>query len=123
MKGYNKTIVCIIVLGMMMIPFGYTDLLEVNWSAIPDNIYLEIVFVVVFTTFVAYLLNSKALKELSPTTVSIYIYLQPILASLFAIFWGSDNLDIQKIIAAIFIFLGVYLVSVSSFKNKTYKLS
>ena len=106
-----------------VIPFGYTDLLEVNWSTIPDNIYLEIAFVVVFTTFVAYLLNSKALKELSPTTVSIYIYLQPILASLFAIFWGSDNLDIQKIIAAIFIFLGVYLVSVSSFKNKTYKLS
>ena len=106
-----------------VIPFGYTELLEVNWSSIPDNIYLEIAFVVVFTTFVAYLFNSMGLKKLSPTTVSIYIYLQPILASIFAIFWGSDNLDLEKIIAATLIFLGVYLVSVSSLKSIKYKLS
>jgi drug/metabolite transporter (DMT)-like permease len=55
--------------------------------------------------------------------VSIYIYLQPILASLFAIFWGSDSLDGQKIIAAIFIFFGVYLVSVRSLKERKQKLS
>ena len=106
-----------------VIPFGYNDLIEVNWQTIPNNIYFEIFFVVVFTTFVAYLLNAKALKTLSPTTVSIYIYLQPILASLFAIFWGSDNLDIKKIIATFFIFIGVYLVSVNPFKNIKHKLS
>ena len=108
---------------LYVIPFGYTELLEVNWSSIPDNICLEIAFVVVFTTVVAYLFNSMGLKELSPTTVSIYIYLQPILASIFAIFWGSDNLDVEKIIAATLIFLGVYLVSVSSLKSIKYKLS
>ena len=108
---------------LYVIPFGYTELLEVNWSSIPDNIYLEIAFVVLFTTVVAYLFNSMGLKELSPTTVSIYIYLQPILASIFAIFWGSDNLDVEKIIAATLIFLGVYLVSVSSLKSIKYKLS
>ena len=106
-----------------VIPFGYNDLLEVNWDLIPNNIYFEIFFVVVFTTFVAYLLNAKALKKLSPTTVSIYIYVQPILASLFAIFWGSDQLDIKKIIATFFIFIGVYLVSVTHFKKIKYKLS
>ena len=106
-----------------VIPLGYNDLIEVNWQTIPNNIYFEIFFVVVFTTFVAYLLNAKALKILSPTTVSIYIYLQPILATLFAIFWGSDNLDIKKIIATFFIFIGVYLVSVTPFKNIKHKLS
>ena len=96
--------------------------MDVNWSIIPNTIYLEIAFVVIFTTFIAYLFNSTALKQLSPTTVSIYIYLQPILATIFAIFWGSDSLDGQKIIAAILIFLGVYLVSVRSLKDRKEKL-
>ena len=78
---------------------------------------------VVCTTFIAYLLNSSALKELSPTTVSIYIYLQPILATLFAILRESDSLDEQKIISTTIIFLGVYLVSVRSKKQSKRKLS
>ena len=103
---------------LYVLPFGIVELKIVNWAAIPTNIYLEIVFVVICTTFIAYLLNSSALKKLSPTTVSIYIYLQPILASMFAIFWGSDKLDGQKIMSALLIFLGVYLVSVRGLKNK-----
>ena len=85
----------------------------------PASIYFEIAFVVVFTTFVAYLLNSSALKRLSPTTVSIYIYLQPVLASLFAVFWGADSVDMQKTLAAFLIFTGVYLVSTGSLKKET----
>ncbi|MEC9208917.1 MAG: DMT family transporter [Bacteroidota bacterium] len=108
---------------LYVIPFGLGNLVDVKWAIIPPNIYLEIVFVVVCTTFIAYLLNSSALKQLSPTTVSIYIYLQPILASLFAVFWEADNLDNQKIIAALSIFLGVYLVSVGSIKKRKEKLS
>ena len=108
---------------LYVIPFGFTDLANVKWEIIPSNIYLKIVFVVVCTTFIAYLLNSLALKQLSPTTVSIYIYLQPILASIFAIFWGVDSLDNQKIIAALLIFLGVYLVSVRPLKERKQKLS
>ncbi len=103
---------------LYVLPFGFNSLSDVKWGIIPQYIYLEIVFVVVFTTFIAYLLNSSALKRLSPTTVSIYIYLQPILASLFAIFWGSDTIDNQKIMAAALIFLGVYLVSVRSLKRQ-----
>lgn len=101
-----------------VLPFGIVELKNVSWAIIPRNIYLEISFVVICTTFIAYLLNSLALKNLSPTTVSIYIYLQPILASMFAVFWGSDTLDTQKIMSALLIFLGVYLVSVQGLKKK-----
>mgnify|MGYP001427816651 CR=1 FL=1 len=73
--------------------------LLVRKNTFSNDIIWKVIFVVVFTTFIAYLLNSLALKQLSPTTVSIYIYLQPILAALFAIFWGVDSLDNQKIIA------------------------
>ena len=108
---------------LYVIPFGHSNLVEVKWGMIPSNIYFEIIFVVVCTTFIAYLLNSLALKQLTPTTVSIYIYLQPILAALFAIFWGVDSLDNQKIIAGVFVFLGVYLVSARSLNEKKQKLS
>jgi drug/metabolite transporter (DMT)-like permease len=126
MEKYYPITVMFYVFGfglLYVLPFGFTNLADVNWAIIPPNIYLEIAFVVVCTTFIAYLFNSIALKQLNPTTVSIYIYLQPILASLFAIFWGSDSLDGQKIIAAIFIFFGVYLVSVRSLKARKQKLS
>ena len=108
---------------LYIIPFGYNSLTDIKWGGMPNIVYLKIAFVVIFTTFVAYLLNSSALKQLSPTTVSIYIYLQPILATMFAIFWGADSLDNQKIIAALLIFMGVYLVSNTSFKQKKEKLS
>ena len=126
MEKYNPITVMFYVFGfglLYVIPFGFINLADVKWAIIPSNIYWEIAFVVVCTTFIAYLLNSSALKQLSPSTVSIYIYLQPILATLFAIFWGSDSLDGQKIIAAILIFLGVYLVSVRSLKDRKEKLS
>jgi len=126
MQKYHFITVLFYVFGfglLYVIPFGFNSLIDVKWAVIPTNIYLEIAFVVICTTFIAYLLNSLALKQLSPTTVSIYIYLQPVLAALFAIFWGADYLDIQKIIAALFIFLGVYLVSVRSFKQRKDKLS
>ncbi len=114
MQKYHPITVMYVVFGMGLLyvfPFGFNNLIIVEWNMIPQTIYLQIIFVVFFTTFVAYLCNSLALQYLNPTTVSIYIYLQPILATAFAIFWGSDFLDSKKIIAAAFIFVGVYLVS------------
>ena len=108
---------------LFVLPFGYDDLTIVKWRTIPVNIYLEIIFVVVCTTFIAYLLNSSALKTLTASTVSIYIYLQPILASLFAIFLGADFLDEKKIIASVLIFSGVYLVSIRPSESMKQKLS
>jgi drug/metabolite transporter (DMT)-like permease len=108
---------------LYVIPFGFPNLAAVNWSIIPTTIYWKIAFVVICTTFIAYLFNSSALKQLNPSTVSIYIYLQPILATLFAIFRESDTLDETKIIASIIIFTGVYLVSVRPLKSRKQKLS
>lgn len=114
MRKYHPITVMYVVFGIGLLyvfPFGINDLLEIEWYSIPHTVNMQIFFVVFFTTFVAYLCNSLALQYLKPTTVSTYIYLQPVLATTFAIFWGSDFLDSKKIIAAAFIFLGVYLVS------------
>ncbi len=106
--------------GLVLVtPFGYRQLLEVNWLEIPSYIFFEIIFVVIFTTFIAYLLNSVALKNLNPSVVSTYIYLQPIIASVFAIYMQKDSFSILKMTAIIFIFIGVYLVSTrKNFKTK-----
>ena len=120
MSKYNPITILFIVFSFGLIfvfPFGYNELSLVNWTEIPNNIWFEIGFVVLFTTFFAYLLNAFALKNVSPNTVSIYIYLQPVLASFFAIYWGADELKEDKIIAALFIFAGVYLVSKESEKR------
>lgn len=95
-----------------VLPFGFSQFKEVEWSTMPTAIWYDILFVVVGTTFFAYILNTYALRALSPSVVSIYIYLQPFLATLFAVYYyHNDTLDGHKIVAAVLIILGVFLVS------------
>lgn len=96
---------------LYVLPFGFNELINFNWGSFPPFIYGEIAFVVIGTTFFAYLFNMFGLKNLSPSVVSIYIYLQPFLATLFALAWGSDSLSVSQIMAACLVFGGVYLVS------------
>lgn len=95
---------------LMVLPFGFPEFQEVNWAQIPFEIYIKIGFVVLFSTFLTYLLNLLSMKELKPTTVAVFIYLQPFFATLFAISLGKDELNWIKIVSAILIFGGVYLV-------------
>ena len=103
-----------------VIPFGFTEFQEIDWSGFTTNIWGAFIFVVLGTTFLAYLFNIYGLTELSPSVVSIYIYSQPLIASIMAIALQKDALSYEKITAAIFIFTGVYLVSSRrSIKNIT----
>ena len=114
-KKYNAVTVMMMVFlfgSIFVIPFGFKELISVEWMVMPKTIVLEVLFVLIFTTFLAYLLNSSALKKLNPTTVSTYIYLQPILASIFAILLHSDQIDATKIVSITLVFFGIYLVSV-----------
>lgn len=114
MTRYNPITILTYVFGfgiLFVLPFGYDELWNVNWNIMPKTIFWQIIFVVFCTTFLAYLFNAYALKNLNPTTVSIYIYIQPVLASVFAVFWGIDKINNEKITSALIIFIGVYLVS------------
>jgi drug/metabolite transporter (DMT)-like permease len=122
MKKYNTFTVVkwVFLFGFCyVLPFGFSQFKEVNWSALPTGIWYDIAFVVLGTTFFAYVLNTYALRALSPSVVSIYIYLQPFLAVLFAVFlYHNDTLDLRKITAAVLIVFGVYLVSMPFNKAK-----
>jgi drug/metabolite transporter (DMT)-like permease len=96
---------------IMVIPFGFSQFQSVNWAVLPTVIVWKIAFVVVFSTFFTYLLNLLSMRELKPTLVAVFIYLQPLFATVFAISLGKDELTWVKISSAIFIFTGVYLVT------------
>ena len=96
---------------IFVLPFGVHQFTEIDWSSFTSSIWLKFAFVIIGTTFLAYLFNIYGLKKLSPSVVSTYIYLQPLLATVFAIWAGKDTLDWIKILAAILIFSGVYMVS------------
>jgi drug/metabolite transporter (DMT)-like permease len=93
------------------LPITITEFVEVEWTSLPFQAIWKLLFVVVGTTFLTYLLNIFALRELKASTVGIFMYLQPPIAIVFAIITGSDSLTIVKVIAIILIFAGVYLVS------------
>ena len=96
---------------IMVLPFVWGQFQTVNWVLVPMDIYWKIAFVVVISTFLTYLLNLLSMKELKPTTVAVFIYLQPLFATVFAISLGKDELSLVKIGSALLIFIGVYLVT------------
>jgi drug/metabolite transporter (DMT)-like permease len=96
---------------LMVLPFGWSEYQEIQWTTIPTYILWEIVFVVLFTTFFTYLFNLVSMRELKPTTVAVFIYLQPLFATVFAMSLGKDELTWVKIISGVLIFTGVYLVT------------
>lgn len=102
----------VFVVGLIsLLPFGVYDLATTRWAVIPPMIYASILFVLLGPTFLAYLLNGWGLRYVQASTVSIYIYSQPVIAALVAVSVGMDSLDAKKITAAALVFAGVYLVS------------
>ena len=96
---------------IMVLPFGYSEVMEIDFPSFTPYVIFAVAFVVIGATYVANLLNPLALQHLKASTVSIFIYMQPVVAGIFAILMGSDQISVVKIIAAGLIFLGVFLVS------------
>lgn len=92
-------------------PFGLVEFMQVEWVEINNTSFIKIFYVVFCTTFLVYLLNLYALKNLKATTVGMFIYLQPVIGILFAIHRGADKLTIPDISSVLLVFAGVYLVS------------
>ncbi len=103
---------------ILILPFTISDFLQIEWQNIPLDIHLRIGFVVFFSTVLTYLFNLFALRSLKPITLSVFIYLQPLIASIFAILMGADRLSWVKLVSAGLIIAGVYLVNLSTLKTK-----
>lgn len=97
--------------GLMVLPFGYGELSTAHFALMDTEIVLKVLFIIICSTFITYLLNAWCIMKAGPTIVGAYIYLQPILATLIAILLQKDSLDLHKIISSVLIFTGVYITS------------
>jgi drug/metabolite transporter (DMT)-like permease len=95
--------------SFILIPLGFSGIQAIDWPSLTGHTWFNIMFVVIGVTFIAYLLNIFALKTLSPSVVSTYIYLQPLMAAGIALYLGKDELTWQKVLSAVLIFAGVIM--------------
>ena len=99
--------------AIVAIPFDIKELVGLNMAAMPTRYLLELGFVILFSTFVAYFLIPVGQKVLRPTVISLYGYVQPLIATVMGIATGMDRFTWQKVLAAVLVFTGVVLVNKS----------
>jgi drug/metabolite transporter (DMT)-like permease len=96
---------------IMIIPIGWPQFVATNWQQFQWDHIGALGMVVICGTFLAYSFNVFGIKHLGAGITGSYIYTQPIFAAIIAILFLSEEFTLQKIIAALLIFSGVYLVS------------
>jgi drug/metabolite transporter (DMT)-like permease len=111
---YHAITVNKVMFGMGLVyiaPLGAIPLWNTDFTAIPSDIWLKIGYILFFTSFLVYLLNMYGIKHASGSLVGIYIYLQPLLATVIAVLLGRDEITAEKVMYALMIITGVWLVS------------
>ncbi len=93
------------------LPFGQSEFLHLDYTAIPFSVYKDIAFVVLGSTFLTYLMVPIGQKNLRPTVASMYNNVQPIVATIAAAVMGIDAFGLLKGISIALVFTGVYIVN------------
>lgn len=102
------TIVCL--------PFCYKPVMQTDFTLLSNGTFWRIGYMVIFATFFGYLLIPIGQKVLRPTTLSMYNYVQPVVASMLAVFIGMDTFGYEQALSGILVFSGVYIVTQSKSK-------
>ena len=102
--------------ALMSLPLSFREVVSLEWTRIPSVQMWELGFLIVFATFVSYFLIPFGQKRIRPTLVSMYSYIQPIIATVISIILCMDILTWQKLLAALMVFAGVFIVSRSRAK-------
>ena len=111
---------------LLLFPPTWSNLASVDFQQIPASIWYKITYVIIGVTFLTYLLTIYGLKYVSPTVSAAYIYTQPVMVMLFTVLfatfgWAEDythTITLERILYMLFVFFGVYLVSIHQTKQK-----
>lgn len=120
MKKYPpiKVIQWVFMAGLcVVIPVGFHQVMEIEWTQLPSGILLRMAFVIVFTTFIAYLFNIYAISKVGSAITGMYIYLQPFLASVFAALSGMEIPSAFQLFMGGLVILGVFIGSTTASSN------
>jgi drug/metabolite transporter (DMT)-like permease len=111
---------------LLLFPPTWSNLASVDFQQIPASAWYKITYVIIGVTFLTYLLTIYGLKYVSPTVSAAYIYTQPVMVMLFTVLfatfgWAEDythTITLERILYMLFVFSGVYLVSIHQTKQK-----
>ena len=98
---------------VVAIPLDIKELTHLPLAEMTTSYWLQLGYIILFATFIAYFLLPIGQKQLRPTVVSLYTYVQPLIGMVFSIYLGMDRLTWQKVVAAVLVFTGVILVNKS----------
>jgi len=96
---------------IMILPFGWIQFSAIHWQIFEWTHYVALFSIVFFGTFLAYLFNVYGLRQLGAGVTGSYIYTQPVFTAVIAILFLNERFTIEKLLAGLLIFTGVYLVS------------
>ncbi|KAA6346023.1 hypothetical protein EZS27_006448 [termite gut metagenome] len=102
--------------SICFIPFSYHDIVSIDFASVSPEMFIKIGYIVFGATFLAYIFIMTGQRLLRPTIVSMYSYVQPIVATLFAVALGMDTFGWQNGLAVALVFIGVYFVTMSKSK-------
>ncbi len=104
--------------AIVIMPFSYADVASMPWADITPRVWAEAAFVVVGGTFLAYIFMMKGQKTLRPTVVSMYNYVQPIVATAVSVALGLGTFGLGQGLAVLLVFTGVWLVTQSKSRRQ-----
>lgn len=103
--------------SVILTPFTFGHVAAIGWSGVPASTWWEAAYVVVFGTYIGYILTMIGQKTLRPTVVSIYNYVQPIVSVTVSVLTGIGVFRWSQGIAVILVFTGVWLVTKSKSRS------
>jgi drug/metabolite transporter (DMT)-like permease len=95
----------------MILPFGFKQFTEVQWSVINLHQWLALAFITLGATFLAYLFNVYSIRTIGSSATGTYIYTQPVFAAIIAVIATGESITTIKIASALLIFAGVFVVN------------
>lgn len=97
--------------SIFVVPLGVYSLLKIDVYAVETKIWLAVLYIGVVATLLPYLFNAWALARVNPSTVAVFVYLQPLIGFVLAVFLLGEPVGFVVIIAGILIFTGVFLAT------------
>jgi len=113
-RKYNAltVITWIFIIGSVAtIPPGLISLSQIQLSNVSWKVWIEVAYIIVLPTAITYYLNAWALARVPPSTVAVYIYLQPLIAFVVAPIVLGETLGARALISSLLIFVGVFIVT------------
>jgi drug/metabolite transporter (DMT)-like permease len=97
--------------AVVCVPVGAYSMASVDMASVTPAIWALVLYIAIGATASPYLLNAWALARVNPSTVAVYVYLQPLIGFLLAVIFLGENIDLKFVVAASLVFVGVFLAT------------